>query len=218
MCQKYNSRRIFTDEQEVAFVSHLVQCAKMCYGLDTVETRRLAFEMAQHNGIEIPPSWLEKGMEGIDWLYGFRERNPCLSLRRPEPCSLSRATSFNKYNVGTFFDNLKDALSRATNCSDGARIFNLEETGTSTVQTPKRILAPKNVKRLNKASSGEKGTLVTTCCIISASGFALPPVMVFPRVHFKEHMIKSAPLGTLGLATPSGWMNSSLFPKVMQHL
>jgi hypothetical protein len=41
--------------------------------------------------------------------------------------------------------------------------------------------------------------------------------MVFPRVHFKEHMIKGAPPGTLGLASPSGWMNSSLFPKAIQH-
>jgi hypothetical protein len=88
MCPKYNSRHIFTDEREVAFVSYLVQCAKMCYGLDTVESRRLAFEMAQYNSLEIPPSLLQKGMAGIDWLYGFREKNPCLILRRPEPCSL----------------------------------------------------------------------------------------------------------------------------------
>nr|CAD7434273.1 unnamed protein product [Timema monikensis] len=65
MCPKYNSRRIFTNEQEVALVSYLVQCAKMCYGLDTVETRRLAFEMAQHNSLEIPPSWLEKKMADV---------------------------------------------------------------------------------------------------------------------------------------------------------
>ena len=65
--------------------------------------------------------------------------------------------------------------------------------------------------------SGERGVLVTTCCIINATGNTLPPVMVFPRVHFKNHMLNGAPKATLGLATRSGWMNSDLFPQVMAH-
>ena len=39
---------------------------------------------------------------------------------------------------------------------------------------------------------------------VNALGYSLPPVMIFPRVHFKQHMIKEAPTGTLGLANPSG--------------
>ncbi|KAJ8891326.1 hypothetical protein PR048_010842 [Dryococelus australis] len=87
----------------------------------------------------------------------------------------------------------------------------LHEIGTSTVQNTKKILAPKGVKQLNNVTSGEKGTHVTTCCIISASGVALPPAMVFPQVQFKEHMLKGAPPGTLGLAAQSAWMNNELF-------
>lgn len=41
--------------------------------------------------------------------------------------------------------------------------------------------------------------------------------MVFPRTHFKEHMLHGAPSGTLGLITPSGWTNSDLFVEVMKH-
>lgn len=41
--------------------------------------------------------------------------------------------------------------------------------------------------------------------------------MVFPRVHFKEHMLTGAPPGTLGLANPSGWMNCELFLEVLRH-
>ncbi|KAJ8875655.1 hypothetical protein PR048_023552 [Dryococelus australis] len=89
--------------------------------------------------------------------------------------------------------------------------------GTSTVQNPKKCLVPKGVKQLYKATSGDKGTLVTTCCIISPSGVALHPNMVFPQVHFKEHMLKGAPPGTSGLVAQSGWMNSELFARVMQH-
>nr|CAI5851175.1 unnamed protein product [Callosobruchus analis] len=41
--------------------------------------------------------------------------------------------------------------------------------------------------------------------------------MVFPRKNFKDFMCKNTPTGTLGLAAPTGWMNSDLFPKVIKH-
>lgn len=52
---------------------------------------------------------------------------------------------------------------------------------------------------------------------MSASGNSIPPVMAFPRLHFKKRMIKDAPAGTLGLATPLGWINVELFVDVMKH-
>lgn len=66
-------------------------------------------------------------------------------------------------------------------------------------------------------TSGERGVLVTTCCIVSASGVALPPVLIFPRVHFKENMLHGAPPGSLGLASKSGWMTTNLFTEVIRH-
>lgn len=52
---------------------------------------------------------------------------------------------------------------------------------------------------------------------MSLLGVSLPPAMIFPRVNFKPHMLHGAPSGTLGLATPSGWMNSELFVSVIEH-
>ncbi|KAK4871440.1 hypothetical protein RN001_016455 [Aquatica leii] len=42
--------------------------------------------------------------------------------------------------------------------------------------------------------------------------------MVFPMKNFKHHMLNGAPPGTLGLATPSGWMNGELFPSKVPQL
>jgi hypothetical protein len=58
---------------------------------------------------------------------------------------------------------------------------------------------------------------VTTCCIILATGNTVSPVMIFPRVHFKAHMIQEALPGTLGLADISGWMTADLSVQVVQH-
>ena len=96
-------------------------------------------------------------------------------------------------------------------------IFNLDGTGITTVQNIPKVLAAKGLKQVGQITAAERGTLVTVCCCASAVGKLLPPAMVFPRVHFKDHMIKGAPPGTLGLATQSDWMNGELFPRVLNH-
>ncbi|CAH1954840.1 unnamed protein product [Acanthoscelides obtectus] len=48
-------------------------------------------------------------------------------------------------------------------------------------------------------------------------GNAIPPMLIFPRVHFKANMLKGGPVGSIGAANPSGWSNVDLFYKFMQH-
>lgn len=217
MTPHYAVQKISSSEIEDSLEQYLVTCSKMCYGLDTWETRRLAYEMAKYHNLKMPKAWEERQMAGIDWLYGFRKRHPEISLRKPEACSLSRATSFNRHNVQKFFDNLFDVLQRYPDFGDGTRVFSLDETETSTVQKPKKIFASKSSRQINKVTSAERGTLVTTCWVVSATGSALPPAMIFPRKIFKTHMLTGAPPGTLGLAQPTGWMTGELFANVMWH-
>lgn len=218
MKSNYKHRLVFSDEEEKDLVNYVIKCSKMCYGKSTKDTRLLAYEMAKINSKKIPLSWEKNKSAGIDWLQGFLKRhNNELSIRQPEGCSLSRASSFNEYNVNLFFDNLEVAYSRSKKFCDGTRIYNLDETGTTTVQKPKKVLSSKGTKQVSQCTSGERGVLITTCCIISATGNALPPAMVFPRKKCKHHMLNGAPSGTLGLASPSGWMNGELFPSVMKH-
>ncbi|XP_063226437.1 tigger transposable element-derived protein 6-like [Bacillus rossius redtenbacheri] len=217
MCPKYNSRQVFNTEQESELKDYLLTCSAMCYGLSLMNCRELAFEIASRNGIDCPETWKIQKKAGIEWVRGFLKRHPDLSLRQPEACSLSRATSFNKHNVGLFFDKLETVLKRSDHFSNGLRIFNFDETGCSTGQKPTKIIAGKGVKQVAKVTSGEKGSLVTSCYIVNAAGNTLPPVIIFPRMHFKEHMLHVAPTGSLGLATQSGWMNGELFVEVLHH-
>ena len=108
-------------------------------------------------------------------------------------------------------------MRREPKFGDGTRIFNIDETGTTTVHSPPKVIAEKGVKQVSKCTSGEKGTLATICCITNAAGNSLPPAMIFPRVHFRDHMLRGAPPGTLGLANKTGWMNSELFSEVIDH-
>ena len=64
--------------------------------------------------------------------------------------------------------------------------------------------------------SAERGQLVILCCAISTSGNTIPPMFVFPRVHYKDHFINGAPTGTIGRAQSSRWMTSN-FLEFLKH-
>ncbi|XP_041353350.1 uncharacterized protein LOC121371487 isoform X1 [Gigantopelta aegis] len=178
----------------------------MCYGLTPMQCRMLAYQYAMAVGIDCPQSWSANKAAGPDWFSAFLKRYPHLSLRRPEATSLSRATSFNRHNVGLFFSNLDDVMKRYKFAA--ADIHNLDETGCKTVQemAKVKVVAPKQERQVGKVTSAERGTLVTLLCCVNACGNSIPPLSVSPRVHFKEHMSRGAPPGSVGVAHPSGWM------------
>lgn len=139
----YEVNAIFSREQEEILKAYISECALIFYGLTAKETRQLAYQLAIANQLKVPSSWLSNQIAGVDWLRSFRKRHSDISLRKPEACSLARATAFNRTNVQLFFNNLKEAFQRYSGFGDGTRVYNLDETSTTTVQRPQKILAPK---------------------------------------------------------------------------
>lgn len=214
---KYENHLVFTIEQEEIYKEYIKECALKFYGLTPRDCRKVAYQMAKVNNLTIPESWKRDEMARKEWFRSFKKRHPDISIKKPEACSLARATAFNRETVKSFFDNLKTAMGRHPSFSTGCRLYNLDETATTTVQRPQKVVGPKGKHNIAKVTSGEKGILVTTCMIVCASGQALPPVLVFPRKNFKDIMLRGAPPGSLGLAHTSGWMTSDLFVEVMKH-
>ncbi|ESO01824.1 hypothetical protein HELRODRAFT_160993 [Helobdella robusta] len=136
----WNTRQVFNLEQEEMLAKYLLQASKMNYGLSTKTTRQFAYDMAVANNITCPSSWSMKKTAGIDWLQGFMKRRPELSLRAPEATSLARAIAFNKYNVSEFFKNLHKV--RARHNFGPENIYNVDETGLTTVQKPVKVIGP----------------------------------------------------------------------------
>ena len=70
------------------------------------------------------------------------------------------------------------------------------------MQHPDRIVAEKEVKPVGAMTSAERGALVTVCIAVNVSGNSMPPMLVFPRVHYREHFVTNGLKGCIGSANP----------------
>ncbi|CAM1317749.1 Uncharacterised protein r2_g2606 [Pycnogonum litorale] len=121
------------------------------------------------------------------------KRHPQLSIRVPEATSLARASGFNKTTTAMFYSKLGEVMDRYK--FDAADIWNCDETGVSTVLKPTSIVATKGTKQVGAITSGERGQMITMCAAVNAIGGFIPPMLIFPRMYFKEHFIRDGPPG-----------------------
>ena len=207
--------RVFSKEQENELAKYLLQAADLYYGLAPKDVRRFAFKCAVAYSLQFPKTWSEKNMTGPDWFTDFLKRNPTLSIRKPQATSLARATAFNKTTINEFFDNLAKVLERYK--LEPQNIYNMDETGVTTVQRPDHIVARKGHKQVGALTSQERGTLVTCAIAINATGNSVPPIFIFPRKKFQAHFIRDGPPGSIGTANGSGWMQEDDFVVFLKH-
>ena len=213
---RYNSHsKVFSDLQEKKLKDYIVRASDLYYGLSPIAVRRFAFVCANELDLKIPESWRRNEKAGVDWLSCFLKRQPDLSIRQPEATSLARAQCFNRATVNEFFNNLADVLRRHS--FQPNNIYNMDETGVTTVQKPCHIVARKGVKQVGAVVSLERGTLVTCAVAVSATGYTVPPFLIFPRANYKEYFITGAPPGSVGAANKSGWMQEAEFCSYLRH-
>ena len=212
---QYRTSQIFTLVEEKLLGNYLLTCSKMNFGLTKKAAMNFACEFTQANSKKIPGSWLTNNSAGKDWFRGFLKRNPEISLRTPEATSLSRATSFNKKNVGDFFENLRHVRDQFQ--FEPQNIYNCDETGCTTVQNCPKVLASKQSRQVGHVTSANRGNLATVCFAVNAIGNTMPPFFIFPRVKYNEGFISGGPEGSDGDAYPSGWMTIKSFLKFMKH-
>ena len=113
------------------------------------------------------------------------------------------------------FDLLRNLI--VQNNLQARQIYNYDETGVSTVQTPRKVLAKKGEKQVGRIVSAERGTNITMTCAMSASGFFVPPFYLFPRKRMQLHFMKGCSPGSVGFANGSGWMDTDNFLLYLDH-
>ena len=124
---------------------HIITLADMFHGVSLEKCKELGYEFGLRNKLKLPSSWVENKKAGKSWWLGFKARHN-LSIRLPEPTSVGRASAFNKHTVNEYFDNL--AKVKDDNKFTAEQIFNVDETGVTTVQNPNMLLRQKEHETL----------------------------------------------------------------------
>jgi hypothetical protein len=210
-----NVWKVFNCEEEKQLVKYLLTASQMHYGLSKNDVLGLAYQFAKANAKKYPTAWDINCQAGEQWFTDFRKRNCELSLRKPRATSIARSSAFNKPIVNQFFDKLENVLQKHGFTADN--IYNVDESGISTVHTPPKVIAGKGTKQVGCVTSSERGYNVTIIGCVNAFGNSVPPVLIFPRVNFKNHMLHGAPPLSYGTCNPSGWSTAEIFVEFLEH-
>lgn len=210
-----SKKTVFTPEQERELVEHIKDMESRMYGLTKQDVLSLAYQLAEKNKIPHPFS-AERGKAGVDWLKGFRKRNPDIALRSPESTSAARARAFNKPVVNKFFSIWKDTQEKQP--IPPHRIFNVDETSLCTVPTKNtKVFAQSGRKQVARVTSAERGDTTTAVICCSAAGNFIPPMFIFRRLRMKLELMDGAPPGSAYACNASGWMKLEVFDQWFDH-
>ena len=146
----------------------------------------------------------------IGWLKKFRKRHPEITLRRAEALSKSRLAATKREVLDAYFSLLEQVLKQNKIFNKPSQIFNFDETGVSLNFTPPKVLAKKAQKHVYSVRTGDKSQVTVLVCA-SASGYVLPPHIIFRQSGLnKEWLVGEVPDTKYSL-TESGWVNSAVF-------
>ncbi|XP_025154458.1 tigger transposable element-derived protein 6-like [Harpegnathos saltator] len=207
-------RKVLSDEQENEIIEYIFEMEKRFFGITYKELRHLAFDFAHANNI---PTTFNKNtrMASKKWIYGFLSRHRNVSLRKPEATSYARATGFNQHAVQVFFKNLEAVYEKYKLTAD--RVWNVDETGVTTVQKLPKILAERGKKQVGGLTSVERGVNVTFVASMSASGNFWAPAFIFPRKRIKPELMNNAPSGSPAFPQDKGWMDRDVFLQFIKY-
>lgn len=91
-------------------------------------------------------------------------------------------------------------------------IYNCDETGISIVHKPGKVIAELGRRNVYAITSAERGKTHTVLSCVSASGYSVPPMIVYPRKKKVPEMFRDGAVPNCLFATSvSGWMNAELY-------
>ena len=158
---------ILTEEEEESLETYLVKMADMGFGLSPDTVKCLAFNIVEKSGRKHP---FQNEQAGRAWLDGF-----------PQPLSYCRALCSDPETIKDFFGKLGSIYGKLNLISKPMQVYNLDKTGVSVVHKPGKVIAQLGRHNVYAITSAEKGKTHTILACVCATGYVLPPMMIYPR-------------------------------------
>jgi len=189
-------------EEEEELASFLIETAKIGYPHTKRQVLAVVQEMVDAKKISttISNGWWER----------FSKRHPKITLRAAVPLSLARAIASDGAVVSKYFDMLEECLRQNDIFDKPGNIFNCDETGLPLNPTCLKVVDKVGTKHPSYITSGSKSQITVLACT-SATGYAIPPFVIYDRKTLNVKLTEGEVPGTLYGLSHNGWMNSDLF-------
>ena len=199
---------VLTEHEEDELASYCVKMADMGFGLSRSDVMVVAFKIAEASGRKHP---FTDGAAGRAWYDGFISRHPQLTLRSTQSLSHARASCANREIISDYFGKLAAVCAKLNVLMKPMNIFNMDETGVTIVHKGGKVVTEIGRRNVWAITSGEKGKTHTIITCVSASGYVLPPFLIYPRQRITENLKEGTIAGTVFHCSDSGWVNAGLF-------
>ena len=202
---------VLSEEEELRMVEYIINMADMGFGLTREDVMQLAYTIAEKTERQHP---FKDGLAGRSWFEVFRARHRRLTFRIVQPLSYCRALCSNPDTIDDFFSKLGALYGKHNLLTKPKQVFNVDGTGISIVHKPGKVLAELGRRNVYALTSAERCKTHTILICVSASGFSIPPLMVYPRKQrVPDSMREGAIPDTMFKVSKSGWINQEIYTK-----
>lgn len=139
------------------------------------------------------------------------ERQSHLSLRKRDSTAKVGMDAMGKRDeLDMYFKTLKDVLEKNKLIDMLGSIYNVDEFGVPLDTRPPHEVTARGQRKVRYSSSGNNSQVTVVGCV-SATGQALPPIVIFHAKGLNMEWTKGAVPGTTYGLSNNGWMNMELF-------
>ena len=200
-CTK-SARRLLSDEEEERLAAFLIGCGTVGYAKSRKEVLAIVQQILFSRGSD---QQVTKG-----WWDSFKSRQPQLTLRNSEALSYARAAANDPTTIAQYFDLLEHTMEVHGLTHRASQIFNCDETGLPLSHKPPKVVAAVGQKHPYAITGNDKAQITVLACG-SASGYCIPPMVVFDRKTLRQDMTVGEVPGTFYGLSENGWMDTELF-------
>ena len=150
-------------------------------------------------------------------VYKISQASSKLCLRKMDNLERTRAECLSPEVVSNYFDLLEKTLTENELINKPRQIYNADESFLPLNETKEKAVTLKNSKCVFSQSLGTTEH-ITLLCAGSASGSALPPMVIYPKSFPGGQYKFGGPDDAVYAKSESGWVDSELFLEWMKRI
>ena len=196
-----------SDQEEKEMVRFLIGCARVGFARTRKHLVRAALAIKRGKEVHFT----------MGWWNSFCIRHPQLTVRSASRLAYNRAVAQDPEVINRYFDLLEETLTQNGLLNEATRIFNCDESEFPLAHKPGKVISQRGLKDLGVATSSDKAQLTVLACAC-ASGYTLPPLVIFDRKRLKRKHTVGEVSGTLYGLSKNGWIDSEIFEEWFEQL